>query len=253
MTRLALMKILKKYFPQLSSLQVQQFSELERLYNYWNERVNLISRKDIGNLYEHHVLHSLAIGIFHPFKPGQKVMDVGTGGGFPGIPLAILFPDTHFYLIDSIAKKIKVVNEIANSLNLENIQAEQIRAEDVKAKFNYVVSRAVTPVILTEPDNSTSPSISLQMETVYYWAVDEIDSFAQTHPGDLWQFTTQQRPTSTLIGDLNLDSIVDWKDIPLFAGQWACTGISAFRLSKFRTWCMNASSLVCSVGSCWPS
>ena len=142
------MEIIKKYFPHLSTLQVQQFSELERLYIYWNERVNLISRKDIGNLYEHHVLHSLAIGIFHPFKPGQKVMDVGTGGGFPGIPLAILFPDTYFYLIDSIAKKIKVVNEIASGLNLENVQAEQIRAEDVKAHFNYVVSRAVTSLPL---------------------------------------------------------------------------------------------------------
>ena len=104
----------------------------------------MISRKDIGNLYEHHVLHSLAIGIFHPFKQGQKVMDVGTGGGFPGIPLAILFPDTHFYLIDSIAKKIRVVNEISHTLNLENINTEQIRAEDVKTHFNYIVSRAVT-------------------------------------------------------------------------------------------------------------
>ncbi|MEA1898699.1 MAG: 16S rRNA (guanine(527)-N(7))-methyltransferase RsmG [Bacteroidota bacterium] len=138
------MEILQKYFPYLSPLQLQQFSELGSLYNYWNERVNLISRKDIGNLYEHHVLHSLAIGAFYSFKLGQKVMDVGTGGGFPGIPLAILFPDTHFYLIDSIAKKIRVVNEISHSLNLENINAEQIRAEDVKTHFNYIVSRAVT-------------------------------------------------------------------------------------------------------------
>ncbi len=142
------MELLQKYFPQLSPLQLQQFLELGRLYNYWNERVNLISRKDIGNLYEHHVLHSLAIGIFHPFKPEQKVMDVGTGGGFPGIPLAILFPDTHFYLIDSIAKKIRVVNEIAIALNLKNVKAEQIRAEDVETQFNYVISRAVTSLPL---------------------------------------------------------------------------------------------------------
>jgi len=144
----ASMDIIKKYFPDLTSLQIQQFSELERLYNYWNERVNLISRKDIGNLYEHHVLHSLAIGILHPFLSGQKVMDVGTGGGFPGIPLAILFPGTHFYLIDSIAKKIRVVNEIGSALNLENLKTDQIRAEDVKAHFNFVVSRAVTSLPL---------------------------------------------------------------------------------------------------------
>lgn len=142
------MEILQKYFPYLTSLQIQQFSELGRLYNYWNERVNLISRKDIGNLYEHHVLHSLAIGIFHPFKQEHKVMDVGTGGGFPGIPLAILFPDTDFYLIDSIAKKIRVVNEISYTLNLKNIIAEQIRAEDVKTHFNYIVSRAVASLPL---------------------------------------------------------------------------------------------------------
>ena len=142
------MDILLKYFPHLSPLQVQQFSDLGRLYNYWNERVNLISRKDIGNLYEHHVLHSLAIGIFHSFKQGQKVMDVGTGGGFPGIPLAILFPNTHFYLIDSIAKKIRVVNEISHTLNLKNITAEQIRAEEVKTRFNCIVSRAVTSLPL---------------------------------------------------------------------------------------------------------
>lgn len=142
------MDILLKYFPHLSPLQVQQFSDLGRLYNYWNERVNLISRKDIGNLYEHHILHSLAIGIFHSFKQGQKVMDVGTGGGFPGIPLAILFPNTHFYLIDSIAKKIRVVNEISHTLNLENVTAEQIRAEDVKTRYNYIVSRAVTSLPL---------------------------------------------------------------------------------------------------------
>ncbi len=142
------MEILQRYFPYLSPLQIKQFSELGSLYNYWNERVNLISRKDIGNLYEHHVLHSLAIGIFHSFKQGQKVMDVGTGGGFPGIPLAILFPETQFYLIDSIAKKIRVVNEISNTLNLGNINTAQIRAEDVKTKFNFVVSRAVTSLPL---------------------------------------------------------------------------------------------------------
>ena len=117
---------------------------LQELYEYWNERINLISRKDIDKLEERHVLHSLAIARIIQFKPGTKVMDVGTGGGFPGIPLAILFPETKFFLVDSIGKKIKVVNEVAASLGLKNVSSQQIRAEEVDEKFDFIVSRAVT-------------------------------------------------------------------------------------------------------------
>ncbi len=138
------MDIIKKYFPQLSARQYEQFMQMGDIYGYWNERINLISRKDIKNLYLHHILHSLSIGLYHPFKKNMLVMDVGTGGGFPGIPLAVLFPETEFYLIDSIAKKIKVVNEVVVSLGIKNVRAEQVRAADVKVKCNYVVSRAVS-------------------------------------------------------------------------------------------------------------
>ena len=132
------------YFPDLSKKQIQQFEQLENLYKTWNANINVISRKDIDALYTRHVLHSLAIAKVIQFKPKSTVLDVGTGGGFPGIPLAILFPKTTFYLVDSIQKKIKVVTEISKELDLKNVKAEQIRAEKVKAEFDFIVSRAVT-------------------------------------------------------------------------------------------------------------
>lgn len=136
-------KILQ-YFPDLSEKQIEQFKMLQDLYNEWNAKINVISRKDIDELYTRHVLHSLGIAKVLPFKDGAKIMDVGTGGGFPGIPLAILYPNVDFYLIDVIAKKIKVVTEVANALGLKNVKAEQKRAELVKEEFDFVVSRAVT-------------------------------------------------------------------------------------------------------------
>lgn len=133
-----------KQFPDLSQTQIEQFSKLEELYKDWNSKINVISRKDIDELYVRHVLHSLAIAKIQPFNKGASVLDVGTGGGFPGIPLAILFPETNFYLIDVIAKKIKVVNEVAVAIGLKNLKAEQKRAESVSEKFDFIVSRAVT-------------------------------------------------------------------------------------------------------------
>jgi 16S rRNA (guanine527-N7)-methyltransferase len=132
------------YFPTLSTLQVAQFSKLLNLYTIWNNQINVISRKDLDNFYERHVLHSLGIAKVYSFKPGTTVLDVGTGGGFPGIPLAILFPETNFVLVDSIGKKIKVVNEVASALGLTNVQAHHLRAEQVKGTFDFVISRAVT-------------------------------------------------------------------------------------------------------------
>lgn len=138
------MEIITKYFTDLTNQQLDQFGRLSSLYAEWNSKINVISRKDIEKLYERHVLHSLAIAKIIQFKPGTTVFDVGTGGGFPGIPLSIFFPETSFMLIDSIGKKIKVVNEIALALKLRNVKAEHIRVEDVKQKFDFVVSRAVT-------------------------------------------------------------------------------------------------------------
>jgi 16S rRNA (guanine527-N7)-methyltransferase len=136
--------ILVKYFPSITVQQLQQFNKLPELYNFWNNQINVVSRKDIEQLYERHVLHSLGIAKVISFLPGEKVLDVGTGGGFPGIPLAILFPDTQFYLVDSIGKKIKVVQEVANALCLKNVIATHKRAEEINEKFDFVVSRAVT-------------------------------------------------------------------------------------------------------------
>jgi len=135
--------IIQHYFPDLSALQEKQFERLGPLYKEWNEKINVISRKDIENLYIHHVLHSLGIAKVISFKPVADVLDVGTGGGFPGIPLAILFPDTHFHLVDSIGKKITVVKNIAVTLGLKNVKAEQVRAEELKDKYDFIVSRAV--------------------------------------------------------------------------------------------------------------
>ncbi|MFA9372415.1 MAG: 16S rRNA (guanine(527)-N(7))-methyltransferase RsmG [Labilibaculum antarcticum] len=138
------MEIIEKYFPDLTEEQKQKFSRLKELYTFWNEQINVISRKDMDALYEHHVLYSLAIAKVIQFTPGSKIMDVGTGGGFPGIPLAILFPKCSFYCIDSIGKKIKVVKEVASALELGNIKAEHVRVQEVKDKFDFIVSRAVT-------------------------------------------------------------------------------------------------------------
>lgn len=138
------MELIQKYFSGLSDQQVERFSKLQELYSYWNERINVISRKDMDNLEERHILHSLSIAKVIDFKPGTRILDVGTGGGFPGIPLAILFPEVKFTLIDSIGKKIKVVKEVSDSLGLTNVDALQVRAEEMKGKFDFVVSRAVT-------------------------------------------------------------------------------------------------------------
>lgn len=138
------MEAILKHFPYLTDIQKEQFQQLDSLYHEWNEKINVISRKDIDALYTKHVLHSLGIAKIQSFVPGTFVLDVGTGGGFPGIPLAILFPETRFYLIDVIAKKIKVVQAVADALGLKNVKAEQIRAENVKGDFDFIVSRAVT-------------------------------------------------------------------------------------------------------------
>lgn len=137
-------ELILNYFPKLSGKQQEQIHKLGELYTFWNSQINVISRKDMGSLYLHHVLHSMAIARFINFSPGCQVIDVGTGGGFPGIPLAILFPETHFHLVDSIGKKIKVVREVAAGLGLENVEADHIRAEQIDTKYDFVISRAVT-------------------------------------------------------------------------------------------------------------
>ena len=134
-----MISILLKYFPNITIRQQEQFSKLQSLYEFWNSQINVISRKDIDLLYERHVLHSLGIAKAMAFSPKTNVFDVGCGGGFPGIPLAILFPETNFYLVDSIGKKIKVVNEVAKALELKNVKAEHIRAEEVKQKFEFIL------------------------------------------------------------------------------------------------------------------
>ena len=143
-SKLTDMETIKKYFPLLTHKQLDSFEKLYGLYSEWNSKINVISRKDIENLYLHHVLHSLAIAKVIQFKEGTTILDVGTGGGFPGIPLAILFPDCQLHLVDSIGKKIKVVNEIVNSLELQNVTTEVCRAENLKSQFDFIVSRAVT-------------------------------------------------------------------------------------------------------------
>ena len=145
------LELILQYFPNITSEQKKQFAELEVLYNDWNEKINVISRKDTDSLYEKHILHSLGIAKVMAFADNTKVLDIGTGGGFPGIPLAILFPNVQFTLVDSIGKKITVVKGVAESLGLKNVTAHHIRAEQLKEKFHFVVSRAVTqmPVFLT--------------------------------------------------------------------------------------------------------
>ena len=180
--------LILSYFPELSSKQIEQFSNLQELYVHWNEQINVISRKDTENFYERHVLHSLGIAKVIQFKKGTKIMDVGTGGGFPGIPLAILFPDCDFLLVDSIGKKIKVVNEVAHELGLKNVTGIHERAEKVAGSFDFVVSRAVTqmPEFITWVKNKVSKTsknslpngilylkggdLSEEMKTVKQWS-----------------------------------------------------------------------------------
>lgn len=158
------MELLQKYFPNLSDVQIEQFSKLQDLYQDWNLKINVVSRKDIDELYLRHVLHSLAIAKVMKFNPGAQVMDVGTGGGFPGIPLAILFPEANFHLVDSIGKKIKVVNEVVQGLGLENVRTTHGRVEEVKEEYDFIVSRAVA-----------------QMETFVRWTKGKIAK-KQNHP-----------------------------------------------------------------------
>ncbi len=151
------MELILKYFPNLTERQITQFSKLQELYKDWNLKINVVSRKDIDELYLRHVLHSLGIAKVMEFQPNTKVMDVGTGGGFPGIPLAILFPETQFHLVDSIGKKIKVVNEVAAGLELENVKTTHGRVEDIKDSYDFIISRAVA-----------------QMETFVRWTKGKI-------------------------------------------------------------------------------
>ncbi|MFZ1236789.1 MAG: 16S rRNA (guanine(527)-N(7))-methyltransferase RsmG [Prevotella sp.] len=140
------MEEILKYFKELTEEQIRQLTMLDELYHEWNAKINVISRKDIDHLYEHHVLHSLSIALLLHFKPNTKILDFGTGGGFPGIPLAILFPECQFTLIDGTGKKIRVATEISNALNLQNVEAKQIRGEEEHGKFHFIVSRAVMPL-----------------------------------------------------------------------------------------------------------
>ena len=141
------MTIIQKYFTNLTGLQVEQFAQLEALYNDWNAKINVISRKGIQNLYEHHVLHSLGIAKVVNFRDETTVMDLGTGGGFPGIPLAILFPHVQFHLVDSVGKKVKVANEVATAIGLKNVKFSHARAEEIKEQYDFVVTRAVMPMV----------------------------------------------------------------------------------------------------------
>lgn len=140
-------QLILNYFPELTEKQIDQVDRLQGLYEDWNAKINVISRKDMEQFYVHHVLHSLGIAKVMRFQPGTKVLDIGTGGGFPGIPMAILFPDTHFHLVDSIGKKITVVKEVAKALKLSNVEAQQARAESLVRKYDFVISRAVTRMI----------------------------------------------------------------------------------------------------------
>ncbi len=151
------MEIINKYFPNLSEEQIQQFEKLQELYQDWNLKINVVSRKDIDELYLRHVLHSLGIAKVQSFLPGSKVLDVGTGGGFPGIPLAILFPETNFHLVDSIGKKIKVVEKVSEGLKLKNVRITNARVETINDQYDFIVSRAVA-----------------QMETFKFWVKNRI-------------------------------------------------------------------------------
>jgi 16S rRNA (guanine527-N7)-methyltransferase len=187
-------ELIKQYFPNLTEIQYQQLEMLAPLYTEWNEKINVISRKDMDHFYERHVLHSLGIAKVIEFTPGTKVLDVGTGGGFPGIPLAILFPEIDFFLVDSIGKKIKVVQEVAAALGLKNVRAAHTRAEDVKEKFDFVVSRAVTRLINFYPwvhqKFSKKQQNSLDNGILYLKGIDLSEEFDELHkPYQLFALT----------------------------------------------------------------
>ncbi len=158
------MNSIKEHFPHLSDTQLLQLEKMVEVYTYWNERINVISRKDMEHFYERHVLHSLAIAKLFEFKEGMKILDLGTGGGFPGIPLAIVFPEVHFHLVDSIGKKINVVNEAVQALGLKNVSTEHNRVENVKGHFDFVVTRAVA-----------------RLETLIHWVNSKM-KFNKEHP-----------------------------------------------------------------------
>lgn len=171
-------QMLKSYFPELTDEQMSKYEQLAPLYEDWNSKINLISRKDMDSFYEHHVLHSLAIAKYFELLPGMKVMDVGTGGGFPGIPLAIMFPQTSFLLVDSIGKKIKVVQDVIQHLGLDNVVAVQERAEKIKDKFDVIVSRAVTdlPSFVKWVNNKLRITNDIEAGGVMYLKGGDIDA-----------------------------------------------------------------------------
>mgnify|MGYP001237800623 CR=1 FL=1 len=187
-----------KYFPNLSSLQKEQFKTMQEVYSYWNARINVISRKDIDELYVRHILHSLAIAKVISFNKNSEILDVGTGGGFPGIPLAIMFPEVSFHLIDTIGKKITVVNEVANTLKLTNVLAQQKRAENIKNNYDFIVSRAVTtmPEFVSWIKNNvkTKQNNALQNGILYLKGGDlqnELAPFAKTTIYPIKDFFTE--------------------------------------------------------------
>ena len=193
------MEEILKQFPDLSDNQILQFQKLQSLYEDWNAKINVISRKDIDELYTRHVLHSLGIAKIIEFRPGSKIMDVGTGGGFPGIPLAILFPEVDFYLIDVIAKKIKVVNEVAAGLGLKNVKAEQKRAELVKQEFDFIVSRAVTnmPDFVSWVDDKVSKKQNHELANGFLYLkggdlTEELKAFPKATEYNLSDFFTDE-------------------------------------------------------------
>ena len=193
------MEAILKQFPDLSENQILQFQKLQGLYEDWNAKINVISRKDIDELYTRHVLHSLGIAKIIEFRPGSKIMDVGTGGGFPGIPLAILHPEVDFYLIDVIAKKIKVVNEVAAGLGLKNVKAEQKRAELVKQEFDFIVSRAVTnmPDFVSWVDDKVSKKQNHELANGIFYLkggdlTEELKDFPKATQYNLSDFFTDE-------------------------------------------------------------
>ena len=193
------MEAILKQFPDLSDNQILQFQKLQSLYEDWNAKINVISRKDIDELYTRHVLHSLGIAKIIEFRPGSKIMDVGTGGGFPGIPLAILHPEVDFYLIDVIAKKIKVVNEVAAGLGLKNVKAEQKRAELVKQEFDFIVSRAVTnmPDFVSWVDDKVSKKQNHELANGIFYLkggdlTEELKDFPKATEYNLSDFFTDE-------------------------------------------------------------